>query len=413
MARHRRIRLVGQPELGEAGGPGGSARARAGLHPGEEPVQQQRPRLLARHLRRDGAPEQPAAAPHHRHRQPLRAAVGEEPLLRDPAGLHQRAEAGRLEPLAQAPLHRSRQRQVDVVAAEEQVIADRQPREDRPALAQLRLHQREVGGPAAHVDHQHADAARAIGEAERLLEPPAVARRPLVEGRLRLLEQGHAPEPRRPRGGQGQLAGHLVEGRRHRQHDLLLRQRRVGVGGVPGVAQVAEVERRGVHRREPRHALGRAPGQDRRGPVGARVREPALGRGDQPPGDERPLRPRQLPHRDGPLAPGQPERLGRQLRAGQVGAGREEPALGHLPRRDQLRDWQRPDGVHQVPPAGEVHRGERGVDRPEVDADEETRSGHPLSPDRRDLPFVVSVAPAKRARSRTTSGDSALRLRPP
>ena len=129
---------------------------------------------------------------------------------------------------------------------------------------------------------------------------PAVAglRQPGVEGGLRLLEQGHLVQARLLGGRHGQLARHRVEGGGHRQVDLLLLEGIVGVGVVPGGAQVLEVERGGLHRRDAlagavllaRRRLGGGlqvgapPGQDGGVPVDAGVAQPGLGRGDQPVG---------------------------------------------------------------------------------------------------------------------------------
>ena len=66
----------------------------------------------------------------------------------------------------------------------------------RSALAQLDVDQREVGGAAADVDHQHEPHVRERRSAERV----AVAVEPVVERGLRLLEQAHARQARALRG---------------------------------------------------------------------------------------------------------------------------------------------------------------------------------------------------------------------
>ena len=54
--------------------------------------------------------------------------------------------------------------------------------------------------------------------------------------------------------------------------------------GIPGLTNMREIAGTGGHRRNFHHPVGRAPGQDRGGTIGRRVREPALGAGDQPAG---------------------------------------------------------------------------------------------------------------------------------
>ncbi len=94
-----------------------------------------------------------------------------------------------------------RQRQVDVVAAEQDVLADREPLERKLPLVLANADQREVAGAAADIDNQD--------HVARLdLRAPRVARAldPGVERGLRLLEQRHVREPRLRRGLYGQLA---------------------------------------------------------------------------------------------------------------------------------------------------------------------------------------------------------------
>ena len=127
-----------------------------------------------------------------------------------------------------------------------------------------------------------------------------------------------------------------------------------------------------------RAPLGRAPGEDGRLAVDPGVAEPALGAGDEVPGDACPLNPGELA--DDPvriLAPGEPRRAGRQL----VGTGEVEERGEHCPGRglaggDELRDLERPDVGGRPLAALRVHVGHGAVGRPEVDPDDVSRACH-------------------------------------
>ena len=143
------------------------------------------------------------------------------------------------------------QRQVHVVAAEQDVIADGDPLERQVALDLADRDQREVGGAAADVAHQDH-----VTDGELLAPAVAGLAQPRVERRLRLLEQRHVRQARVGGGAHRELARDRVERRRHRQQHLLRGQRRVGMRVVPGRAHMAEIARRGLDRRHARH-LGR------------------------------------------------------------------------------------------------------------------------------------------------------------
>ena len=125
-------------------------------------------------------------------------------------------------------LDRAREREIDVVAAEEEVIAHREPRERGAPVAQLRADEREVGRASADVHHEHEPAARDGPHVVRDLararrgERRAVPARPVVKRSRRLLDERHAPEPGLAGRGEGELARDLVEGGRHGEYELLL-----------------------------------------------------------------------------------------------------------------------------------------------------------------------------------------------
>jgi hypothetical protein len=82
------------------------------------------------------------------------------------------------------------QRQIHVVAAEQDVIADRDPLERERATVVGDLDQREVGGAAADVAHQHDVAGHQLLAATRRR-----SRQVRVERGLRLLEQRDLRQP--------------------------------------------------------------------------------------------------------------------------------------------------------------------------------------------------------------------------
>ena len=289
MAGDGGVALVVEPQLLQ-GAPAPRARQVVRSAAGEEPVEQGGQHLLPRQLGGEGAGEEPAAAAGEGDRDAVGAA-GEELLLGRAARLQEQRPLHGVEPGGEARLHAAGQGGVDVVAAEEEVVAHRQPRQGRSSRARRDADEGEVGGAAAHVADQHQP-----GAAERRREVGPMTPGEVVEGRLGLLQQREPGQPRLVGGPQRQLPGRLVEGGGHRQDDLLLLQRVIREAGVPGSPQVAEVEGRGGHRREARNALGGTPGEDGGGAVHPRVREPALGGGDEPARHPRPLRPRQLAH---------------------------------------------------------------------------------------------------------------------
>ena len=210
-----------------------------------------------------------------------------------------------------------REREVHVVAAEQEVVAHGDARQlERPALVGHR-DQAEVGGAAADVAHE-----RDVADPHELAPVLGVGLEPVVERRLRLLEQRHVRQPGLPRGLHGELARHGVEARRDRQHHLLVLQRQRGIAlrdrVLPRLAQVPEDARRGLERRDLFHVVARAPRQDRRAPVHVGVAEPALRRGHEPVPDLRAVVARELADRVvAILGPGQLEApRGQLVRAG-------------------------------------------------------------------------------------------------
>jgi hypothetical protein len=106
--------------------------------------------------------------------------------------VHQAVPLQRIQLLAgprdDALLDDLRERQVEVVAAEQQVIADGGARE--PVAARVDIDQREVGGATTDVEHEDALARREL--ALRRL----ATRDPRIERGLRFLQQRNILQPR-------------------------------------------------------------------------------------------------------------------------------------------------------------------------------------------------------------------------
>ena len=141
------------------------------------------------------------------------------------------------------------QRQVDIVAAEHQVVADGDPAEPGAGRRLDDGDQAEVGRPAADIADQDQ-----LAGADLALPAVLVRDDPAVKRRLRLLQERDRGELRPLGGLERQLAGGLVERGRHGQHDLLVFEaiRRIAPGKrvVPGIADVPQVRRRRLDRRD-------------------------------------------------------------------------------------------------------------------------------------------------------------------
>ena len=178
-----------------------------------------------------------------------------------------------------------RQRQIEIIAAEDQMIADGDAMELHfAAFAAADANEREVGSSAADIADQNLLARR-----DQLLPIGLMGVNPGVKSGLRLFDQHHARQTGRRRRFDGQLPGDLVERGRQREHEILLFQRLAGKAMVPSIADVGEIPRADFDRREFFHVLRPAPRQNRRRPIHARMTEPRLGRVDQPARRERAL----------------------------------------------------------------------------------------------------------------------------
>lgn len=285
VASDGRVRRVGQTELLES-------RASAdwpGVQPnlGEKTLHQQFPHFLLRDLHLQSAPDQPGAGTGQVDREAFGRIGAQEGFLDLAACADQDGPLARFEfalPL-QLSLDVMRQRQIEVVAAEDQVLAHRHPVEPHLAV-RLAAHadQREVARPATDVTHEDF-----LAWGDLLLPVVRVLVDPGIKCRLGLFDQ-HNPG----QAGHGgrldrQLAGDLVERGRQRQHKVLLGQGVLGELLVPRLAHVAQVAPADIHRRQPLHVRCTMPWQYRRRPVNAGVTQPRLGRDHQTPRHQGPM----------------------------------------------------------------------------------------------------------------------------
>ena len=348
----------------------GRPRPRGGGDGREEAVEHDRLHLGARERRREGAADDTGPASRHRDPRLDERRVGQELLLGGATAADERVKPRRVEGAAgaDARLDRARERDVHVVPAEEQVLSHRHAFESELAAARARRDQRQVGGAAADVDHEDERMRRHAGTPVRL-----VAHEPGVERGLWLFEEDDVGKAGVARRRERQLARHLVERGGHREHHVL-RGERLGEARVPCLAQVAEDAGRGVDGRDARHALGRAPGEDRRRPVDPAVAEPRLGRGDEPSGHSPALLARQ--EADAEVAargPRKIEALRRQIvRSRQIDERRQRRAGRSLAGCQDLRHVENADRSSRPG----VDPRARRVRRAKVDADDEAGRRH-------------------------------------
>ena len=215
--------------------------------------------------------------------------------------------------------HRAGQGVVHVVAAQHEVVAHGEPVElERAVLVALDADDRKVRRPAAHVADE--DERAVLELVLELVAGGGVGVQPGVERGERFLKQHDGGQTGALGGLDGQLASHLVERGGDGEDEGLRLQRMFGVGGVPGLAKVREVARRGFDGRDLLDVVGRAPGEDGRGAVDLRVAEPRLRRGHEPPRHAGALRLRKSAHRVGAIRrPGERGRpVGEFVRARQI-----------------------------------------------------------------------------------------------
>ncbi|MDR8998881.1 hypothetical protein FEP67_05030 [Burkholderia multivorans] len=332
--------------------------------------------LAARQLGRTCAADEPAAGTEQRDGHRFGRIVAEQALLRRAATLDELRQARGRQPragLGQARLDEAREREVHVVAAEHQMIADADARKRRLAIVAGRdVDERQIGRAAADVADQHASR-----RGERVAQRRTLAVQPVVERGLRLLEQPQRGQPRASRGLDGQRARAVVERSGDGQDDMLLRERRVGKVRIPCGTHVREIARARIDGRHLVDAVGSAPRQNRREAIDRRVRQPALRARDEAARHLRAERARvpsdhgrrrivaaRLRGRAGGL-PRQPQRVRRQFAGRRVIAHRRQQRLrGDRAGADELLDVEHANRVR----AG-LDVGDDRIAGAEVDAD--------------------------------------------
>ena len=281
MPRDGRVRWVGQAKAAQGRLPfcGRFIDGRMGQKTFDDP----RLHLVAREHCRTRLCHQPRAAAEQRDRHGCGRILREQLNLGDTAALYQLRESGGGQTLLaggqKLRLQPMRKRQIHVVAAEHQVLADGNAGECRQCVGISRLldaNQREVGRAAAHIDHQHQFAVL-----ELRVELIALQHQPVVERGLGFFEQMHMRQARHLRGLQRQRARAFVKRRGHGEHDDLPVERRIGMRGIPRGLHMREIAGRCGDRRDLVHIFRCAPGQDGRVAIDALMREPALGTSHQ------------------------------------------------------------------------------------------------------------------------------------
>ena len=224
--------------------------------------------------------------------------------------------------------------------------------------------QAEVGGAAADVADQD-DVARRHGVAPL----PVRLRSPGVEGRLRLLQQGHAAQSSGLGGLGRQVSRDLVERGGHCHHDLPIADVPLPAFSLRGVEEgaleVLQIDAGAVERRELLFRAFGLPWKRALLRIDVRVGQPGLGRRHQAIGHEGAMVAGELP--GDPLlpavVPGQLERLWPVfLGMRQVQRGGQGRLLAQLVRRQDLGDR------HNIGPIGvEIAQRHRTVAGAEVD----------------------------------------------
>ena len=368
VAGDRWVGGVGQAEFDDAGSPPSGRFIR--LHHWQKAIDDEPLHVLSRQLNRACGADQPGTRAKQGDRCPLGRIRRQQLLLGHAAALHELRKARRRQALsaAKALLDKMGQRQVHVVATQHQVVTDADAGEFwrgavRPGLD---LDQRQVGGAAAHVAHQHQPGAVEFGS-----ETVAIAIQPVLKGGLRLFDQAQPGQAGEAGRFEGERPGAFVERGRNREDDFLSGERAVGKARVPRRVHMGQVARAGRQRRHLGHILAGAPGQDGRAAIHAGVGQPAFGAGHQPArhlgaevagiaaDDGRRLVTRAA-------RPRQPHGCRVQFARGRVVAyGGQQRRRGHFAGADQLVDGQQPNlGI----PRRRI--GDDGVAGAEIDADE-------------------------------------------
>ena len=244
----------------------------------EEALDEQLAGGIALQINADRARHKLAPPAQHGHRMLLGRALGQQRLLRISTRMPERDGLPRVE--FDAFFRKSGggemgQGQVHVVAADQRMISDRDSAEGKLAPFVGDADEREIGRASADVADQ-----QRIADAQAFAPGVAHVGQPRIERGLRLFQQDQfVRQPRQQRRLARQLARAGIERRRHRQHNVLLRDGGIGKGARPDGHQVLEIAPRGFDRRHLRHLRRRVPRKNRLMTIDPAVREPRLGGG--------------------------------------------------------------------------------------------------------------------------------------
>ena len=273
---------VGQPQLAEQAALFLLGRL-AALGERQEAFERQLQRLLAQNfgLERSADQRRPGAEHGDFHR--LQVGVVEQLLLGRRALPPQAAALADGKLRAQFGFHQPGQGEIQVVAAQQQMLAHGGAGEiDQVAVAR-NADQAEVAGAAAHVADQHH-----LAVEELLARLRQVVGDPRIERRGGLFEQGELLEA-------GLARGLTVSSRASSSKDagtvstMSCSASGAAVRAVPLLAELADDARGNFHRRKHAPGLRRIPGQDLGGAVHIGVGEPRFGRMHQARGHQRAL----------------------------------------------------------------------------------------------------------------------------
>src|SRR5271165_162011 len=249
--RNRSIGSVRQPEFLKSASPLSHRHLGTG-YLRKETFYQHAVQILTQQFCLDRAADQFASFAQQRYVLLLRFGMLEQILLRCPALVPEPLQLIRVNtmPLSlQLLLQQSCQGKVHVVAAQQDVLSDRNPLQRQVAVFFRHRNQAEIGGAASYVAHQYQ-----VADFDALAPTVALALKPRIESRLRFFEKGHPLETRLRSRAQRQLTGLFIKRCRHRKQHVLLPQ--AGSGAIASVleipcrAHVLQVLRRSFHRRD-------------------------------------------------------------------------------------------------------------------------------------------------------------------
>ncbi len=181
-----RVGLVRQTDVLETGNrlPLGPIRGRAFR---KEPVDNKITSLFRGQFRRNRSADQRTSAPQDGNGVLVDAVASEQLFLRVPAGVPERNALPRVKGMSLLLKFGGDvmgQRQIHVVAAEQQVVSDRQPLQAQFPVSVVQADQREVGRAATDVDHQHH-----VASGHQVTPVVFGRRKASIHRRLRLFQQ--------------------------------------------------------------------------------------------------------------------------------------------------------------------------------------------------------------------------------